>query len=95
MTCHVQGESLLGAGRVAEGGAGVVIRALRLECHTAGDLCIRPDLALKGLDGEDLILEEHRVVLNCFANALVLSLQSGNRLLLGALPLELHLCLIV
>lgn len=92
---HVQGKPLLRAGGVAESGARVVVWALRLEGHAAGDLSVWPDLALEGLDGENLILEEHWVVLNCLSDTLVLPLECGDSLLLSTLLLGLQFGLIV
>jgi len=62
LTCHVQSESLLGAGGVAKGSARVVVWTLWLESHAAGDFGVWPNLSLKGLDGEDFVLEEHWIV---------------------------------
>ena len=59
LTCHVEWESFLRAGDVAEGSARVVVGSLRFEGHTASDLSVRPNLALKRFYGENLILEKH------------------------------------
>ena len=66
-----------------------MVWTLELEGYAASNLDIWPDFALNGLDGENLILEEHWIVLNCLANTLVLLLESSNSLLLILLLLEL------
>jgi hypothetical protein len=95
LASHVKGESLFATSGVAEGGTTVMIRTLRSESNTAGYLSVRPDLSLKGLDGEDFILEEHWVIVNCFPDALVLSLKRSNGFFLVPFFFELNLILIV
>jgi hypothetical protein len=95
LTSHIQCKSLFGTGGVAESGARIVIWTLRLESHAASDLSVWPDLALKRLDGENLILEEHGVIINCLSDALVLSSKSGDSLLAISLLLEMQLILII
>lgn len=92
---HVESKSFLRAGGVAESSARVVIRALRLEGHAASDLGVGPDFSLERLDREDLVLEQHRVVLYCLSDPLVLSLESCNSLLLCPLSFEPQLSLII
>lgn len=72
-----------------------MIRTLRPEGDTAGDLGVGPDLTLKRLNCEDLILEQHWVVINSFPDALILPLERGDGLLLVSLSFELHFILIV
>ena len=95
LSCHIEGQSLLGASRVAEGSARVVIRALRLEGHAASDLRVGPDLPLQRLDRENLVLEEHRIVFDGLADPLVLALECGDGLLLCPLSLEPQFGLVV
>ena len=95
LACHVQGQSLFRASGVAESCARIVVGTLRLEGHAARDLCVWPYLALEWFDGEDLILEEHWVIVHSFADALILSLESRNGLLLGPLSLELQFGVII
>ena len=70
---HIQGEALLAAGDVAEGGAGVVVGTLGSEGDAAGDLCVGPDLPLQWLYREDLVLEEHRVFIHRLTDRLILA----------------------
>ena len=95
LASHVEGEPLLRARGVAEGRARVVVRPLRLEGHAARDLRVWPNLALEWLYCEDLVLEEHGIVIDGLSDALVLARESGNRFLTGPGPLELELCLVI
>ena len=95
LTSHVQSESFLRAGGVAEGGAAVVVGTLRPEGDAARDLGAWPDLTLQRLDGKDLVLEQHGIVVNRLSDALVLPAESGNSLLLVPLTFELELILVV
>jgi len=72
-----------------------MVWSLGFESHTAGNLGVRPNLALKGLDGENFVLEKHWIILNGFANSLIFSLESSNCLLLGSLFLEVELCFVI
>ena len=55
-----------------------MIRALRLESDTAGDLCVGPDFALDRLNDKDVIVKMHLVFFYSLSNALVLSCQSSD-----------------
>jgi hypothetical protein len=95
LSSHVQCESFFRASGVAERGARVVIWTLWLEGDTAGDLSVWPDLSLKWLNCEDLILEKHWVIFDSFSDTLVLSGKSSDGLLLISLSLLHELVLIV
>jgi hypothetical protein len=92
---HVQSKSLFGASSVAESSATVVIRSLRPESDTASDLSVGPNFTLERFDGEDLILEQHWVIVNSLPDALILSLKGGNGLLLVPLSFELKFILVI
>lgn len=89
LTGEVKGEALLVARHIGEGRAGVVVRALGSEGHTAGHLCVGPDFALQRLDLEDLILEEHLVFVDGVADGHVLAVQGRYCPLLASLHLGL------
>jgi hypothetical protein len=72
-----------------------VVRPLRLECHATRDLGVWPDLTLEWLNCEDLVLEEHGIIIDGLPDALVLARERGNRLLAGSGSLELELGLVV
>lgn len=95
LASHVEGQSFLRTRGVAESSTRVVIGTLRLECHTASYLSVWPNLSLEWLDGEDLVLEQHRVIIHSLADALVLSLKSSNCFLLSPLPLKLQFGIVV
>jgi len=91
LSSHVQSKSFFRASCVAERGARVVVWTLRFESDAACDLSVWPDLSLKWLDGENLILEEHWVILDGLSDSLVLSGKGGNGLLLSSLVLLFEL----
>lgn len=61
-----------------------MVGALWSEGHAAGDLGVGPNLSLEGFNGEDLILEEHGVVIDGLLDGLVFSCQGGHRPILTA-----------
>jgi len=77
LACHIKRKSLFRTSYVTKGCARVVIRTLRLECHTASNLSIGPDLSLKRFNAKNLILEEHEIFFYSFPYRLVLSCQSS------------------
>ena len=95
LTSHVQCKSFFRTGGIAEGSARIVIGALRFESHAASDLSVWPDLSLKRFNGENLILEEHGVVINSLSDALVFSSKGGDSLLSISLLFEMKFILIV
>jgi len=95
LACEVQRKALLIACDVGEGSARVVVGSLWTESDAACHLRIGPDLALEGLDLEDLVLEEHLVFLNGFPDAHVLAVERGDGSLLASLHLLLSLRLVV
>ena len=66
-----------------------MIGALRAESDTARHLSVGPDLALKRLNLENLVLEQHFVLLNSLSDAHILAVEGRNGALLA--PLELGL----
>ena len=72
-----------------------MIGSLWTEGHTAGHLGVGPDFALKRLNLEDFVLEEHLVLLDGLPDAHVLAAKSGHGALLSPLKLGLRLCSVV
>jgi len=95
LSSHVQGKSFFWASGIAERCAWVVIWTLWLEGNTASDFSVWPDLSLKRLNCENLILEKHWIIFNCLSDSLVLSRQSSNGFFLSSLILLIELLIIV
>jgi hypothetical protein len=95
LSSHVQSESFFRASGVAERGAGVVVWTLRFESDAAGDLSVWPDLSLKWLDGENLILKEHWVIFDSLSDSLILSGKGGDSLFFSSFVLLLELVSII
>ena len=91
LASEIKSEALLATGHVGEGCARVVVGTLGAECHTAGHLGVRPDFAFERLYLEDLVLEEHLVLLNGLTDAQILAIERGYGALLAPLKLGLRL----
>jgi len=53
-----------------------MIRALRTESHAEGHFSVRPNLAFKGLNREDFVLEKHLVFFYSFLDRAVFAVES-------------------
>jgi len=95
LSSHVQSKSFFGASGVAERGAWVVVWTLRFKGNAASDFSVWPDLSLEWLDGENLILEEHWVILDGLSDSLILSGKGGNSFFLSSLVLLLEFSRII
>jgi hypothetical protein len=84
----VESQSIGYASCVAEGCARVVVGALWAEGHAEGHFSVGPYLTFQGLNGKDLILEEHLVLVDSLLDAGVLASEGDE----GSLLLAFSLC---
>ena len=91
LTSEVKCKALLVASNVGKCRAGVVVWTLWAEGYTTGHLRVRPNLTLKGLNLENLVLEEHLVLLDGLSDAHVLAVEGSDSSLLASVLLGLGL----